>query len=136
MATAKRLALYFGLIGLGVALTLGTLAALNYAAVPEHFYRVQEGETFGYEAVDGHILMVRYAGREKGEYVFVETQPSGVNHVFRCADPCDVAKEEELLGDRIMTTKSYAAKPNSLIALMVADAAAGRLVIASSGAAP
>jgi hypothetical protein len=86
-------------------------------------YTLHDAQQYGYADASGNIVMVYYAGSEAGEDVFVEWQPSGVGHVYRCAIPCAIYTIQETLGNRVMSSAKHVNTTGSVAAYMFDDAA-------------
>jgi hypothetical protein len=126
---------FYAMLGslLAGAMIWGGLIAIQIwqgGLVEGHGYAIHDGDQYGYERADHGLMMVRYLGLDKGQHVFIEAQPSGVGHIYLCANPCQVITYHETLGDQIMSTQKLMNTEGTVAWLMFDDAAHGRLEVA------
>jgi hypothetical protein len=95
-----------------------------------HGYAIHEGDQYGYERADHGLMMVSYLGVENGQHIFIEAQPSGVSHIYQCANPCQVITVHEALGEQVMSTQKLMNTEGTIAWAMFDDAANGRLIAA------
>jgi hypothetical protein len=94
---------------------------------PSHHYAIHEDGQYGYAKADGEILMVYYMGHENHEDTFAQIQPSGYGHIFRCANPCKVYIDEEVIGRQVMSSRRIVNAQGTIAWEMFDDAAYGRM---------
>lgn len=91
------------------------------AETPTHFYDVQDGQMYGYEAADkSRVVMMMYLGEKNGKHQIWEDQ--GIKElVLECAIPCELVTMYTIINNKAKERMHFKNKANSIFDRMISD---------------
>lgn len=107
------------------------------ATTPTHYYAMQTGDEYGYEAavseeqrqaglVTSPLVMVRYAGEKQGKYQIFLTDHS-VKTVFDCEKPCEFVRVRTFVNEEETAVEQMRRVKGSIAYYAMEDAMHGQL---------
>ena len=97
-------------------------------AVPaEPNYVLVDGLKYGYESVDGRVIMLKFIGEKLGEYQFLESRGPSYSLVYRIRPPYEFYKQLEVSGSVVVGASTYRLAPDAILSFAAWDAKNGLL---------